>query len=95
MSAAPDKEGDGHAKIAIPEDHHEHHNEKDEPTSPGGMKNSKGWDGKLRVPKSAVLANPEALTDEEYSDDENVMEGEEIAADEGECFFLSPSPSIY
>jgi protein phosphatase 1 regulatory subunit 7 len=49
-----------------------------------GLKNSKGWDGKLRVPpKSAVLANPEALSDPEYSDDENVHEGEEVAADEG------------
>ncbi|KAK4451663.1 hypothetical protein QBC34DRAFT_423654 [Podospora aff. communis PSN243] len=49
-----------------------------------GLKNSKGWDGKLRVPpKSAVLANPEALSDPEYSDDENVHEGEELAADEG------------
>jgi protein phosphatase 1 regulatory subunit 7 len=48
-----------------------------------GMKNSKGWDGKLRVPKSALLSNPEALSDPEYSDDENVMDGEAIKADEG------------
>ena len=46
------------------------------------MKNSKGWDGKLRVPKSALLSNPEALSDPEYSDDDNVMPGEEISADE-------------
>ncbi|KAK3984835.1 protein phosphatase [Cladorrhinum sp. PSN332] len=51
-------------------------------TSPG-LRNSKGWDGKLRVaPKSAILANPEALSDPEYSDDENVVRGEEVAADE-------------
>ncbi len=49
-----------------------------------GLRNSKGWDGKLRVPKSALLANPEALSDPEYSDDENVHPGEELAADEGE-----------
>lgn len=49
-----------------------------------GLKNSKGWDGKLRVPKSAVLANPEALSDPEYSDEDNVVAGEEVAADEGE-----------
>lgn len=47
-----------------------------------GLKNSKGWDGKLRVPKSAVLANPEALSDPEYSDEDNVVAGEEVAADE-------------
>jgi len=61
-----------------------------------GLKNSKGWDGKLRVPKSAVLANPEALSDPEYSDDENVIPGDEVAADEGTglihylLFFLVP-----
>ncbi|KAK4100609.1 L domain-like protein [Parathielavia hyrcaniae] len=47
-----------------------------------GLRDSKGWDGKLRVPRSAVLANPEALSDPEYSDDENVMPGDEVAADE-------------
>ncbi|KAL2128406.1 hypothetical protein VTI74DRAFT_9225 [Chaetomium olivicolor] len=47
-----------------------------------GLRNSKGWDGKLRVPKSALLANPEALSDPEYSDDDNVIPGEEVAADE-------------
>jgi len=48
-----------------------------------GLRNSKGWDGKLRLPKNAVLSNPEALSDPEYSDDENVHPGEEISADEG------------
>lgn len=47
------------------------------------LRNSKGWDGKLRVPKNAVLANPEALSDPEYSDNENVIPGEEVDADEG------------
>ncbi|KAK4136706.1 L domain-like protein [Trichocladium antarcticum] len=47
-----------------------------------GLRNSKGWDGKLRVPRSAVLANPEALSDPEYSDEDNVVPGEEVAADE-------------
>lgn len=50
-------------------------------TSPG-MRNSKGWDGKLRVERSAVLANPEILSDPE-SDDENVLPGETVPADEG------------
>lgn len=48
-----------------------------------GLRDSKGWDGKLRVPKSTTLANPEALSDPEYSDEDNVVPGEEIAADEG------------
>jgi len=40
-----------------------------------------GWDGKLRVEKKAVLANPEALTDPEYSD-EDAPPVDEIEADE-------------
>lgn len=48
-----------------------------------GLRNSKGWDGKLRVPKTALLANPEALSDPEYSDEDNVAPGEELPADEG------------
>jgi protein phosphatase 1 regulatory subunit 7 len=47
------------------------------------MKNSKGWDGKLRLPKSALVSNPEAFSDPEYSDDDNVLRGEDIKADEG------------
>lgn len=44
-----------------------------------------GWDGKLRVaPKKAVLANPEALSDPEYSD-EDAPPVDEIQADEGRC----------
>lgn len=41
-----------------------------------------GWDGKLRVSKQAVLANPEALSDPEYSD-EDAPPPEQIDADEG------------
>ncbi|CAK7235447.1 protein phosphatase regulatory subunit Sds22 [Sporothrix curviconia] len=89
----------------------------------GGLRNSKGWDGKLRLPKrdatppanddddddddendddkdnqsppvsvapggeeekkaGVVLANPEALSDPEYSDDDNVVPGDVISADE-------------
>lgn len=47
------------------------------------LTNGKGWDGKLRVPGRVSLANPEALSDPEYSDDEHVMEGEDIQPDEG------------
>lgn len=42
-----------------------------------------GWDGKLRVNKQATLANPEALSDPEYSD-EDAPPVEQIDADEGE-----------
>jgi protein phosphatase 1 regulatory subunit 7 len=46
-------------------------------------RSSSGWDGKLRVDKKLELANPEALSDPEYSDDEQVLPGEVIGADEG------------
>jgi protein phosphatase 1 regulatory subunit 7 len=45
---------------------------------------SKGWDGKLRLERRPVLHNPEAISDPEYSDEEHVVPGEEISADEGE-----------
>lgn len=48
-----------------------------------GITNDKGWDGKLRVPGRASLANLEALSDPEYSDDDNVVPGQQIEADEG------------
>ena len=48
-----------------------------------GLRDSKGWDGKLRVDRNALLQNPEAISDPEYSDDEHVVRGEEISADEG------------
>jgi len=57
------------------------HQPSDGQPSPG-LRNSKGWDGKLRVQRPS-LANPEALSDPEYSDDENVLPGGEISADEG------------
>ncbi len=50
-------------------------------TSPK-LVDSHGWDGKLRVtPKQAVLANPEALSDPDYSD-EDAPPLDQIAADE-------------
>lgn len=57
-----------------------------------GLRNSKGWDGKLRVPKSAILTNPEALSDPEYSDDENVAPGDEVPADEGKLSHFETNP---
>ncbi|KAK0279408.1 protein phosphatase regulatory subunit Sds22 [Friedmanniomyces endolithicus] len=41
-----------------------------------------GWDGKLRVNKQATLANPEALSDPDYSDDD-APPVDQIEADEG------------
>lgn len=48
------------------------------------VSNRTGWDGKLRVngEKKAVLANPEALEDSDYEDDD-APPPDEIAADEG------------
>jgi protein phosphatase 1 regulatory subunit 7 len=59
-------------------------------SSPGGgtPKSSTGWDGKLRLEKKLELVNPEALSDPEYSDDEQVLAGETIEADEGRIFCL-------
>ncbi|TVY54293.1 Protein phosphatase 1 regulatory subunit SDS22, partial [Lachnellula suecica] len=45
-------------------------------------KSSSGWDGKLRLEKRAELVNPEAISDAEYSDEEQVLAGESIEADE-------------
>lgn len=45
-------------------------------------KSKSGWDGKLRVEKQAVLANPEALDDPEYSDEDGPPP-EQIDADQG------------
>ena len=48
-------------------------------------RSSSGWDGKLRVDKKLELVNPEALSDPEYSDEDQIMPGEDIEADEGTC----------
>lgn len=50
-------------------------------SSKKGPRSSTGWDGKLRVEKKAVITNPEALSDPEYSD-EDAPSPEQIAADE-------------
>lgn len=80
MSSSADKESDQSPHIDIQDDRVAPR--EDAEASPG-MRNSKGWDGKLRIPKSALVTNPEALSDPEYSDDSNVLPGEEISADEG------------
>ncbi|RMY51193.1 hypothetical protein D0863_14659 [Hortaea werneckii] len=42
----------------------------DTSSKPSTPHSKSGWDGKLRVNKQAILANPEALSDPEYSDDD-------------------------
>ena len=44
--------------------------------------NSKGWDGKLRVERKAVVTNAEILSDPEFSDDD-APPVQQISADEG------------
>jgi len=52
-------------------------------TTNGLHSNKSGWDGKLRLDKNkkAVLANPEALSDPDYSD-EDAPPVDQIEADE-------------
>jgi hypothetical protein len=46
------------------------------------MKDKSGWDGKLRVDRRAVVVNPEAVEDPDYSD-EDAPPPEVVEADEG------------
>lgn len=52
------------------------------PTNGSSLRDSKGWDGKLRLDKKAVITNAEVLSDPEYSD-EDAPPVEQISADEG------------
>ncbi|KAK1071409.1 protein phosphatase regulatory subunit Sds22 [Friedmanniomyces endolithicus] len=62
-------------------------------SKPGTPQSKSGWDGKLRVNKQATLANPEALGDPDYSDedappvdhieaDEDLLDGEDFESEE-------------
>lgn len=51
-------------------------------TNASPPRDSKGWDGKLRVDKKATITNPEALSDPDYSD-EDAPPRAQIEADEG------------
>ncbi|KAI0126952.1 protein phosphatases PP1 regulatory subunit sds22 [Xylariales sp. AK1849] len=73
-------------RIELVED--EAHSERGEGNHSPALTDSKGWDGKLRIDRTALLQNPEALSDPEYSDEENVLHGDEISADEGEAATL-------
>ena len=52
-------------------------------TNGGTLQDGKGWDGKLRVNRRAVVTNAEMLSDPEYSD-EDAPPVEQISADEGQ-----------
>ena len=56
-------------------------------TNGTGLQDSKGWDGKLRVDRRAVVTNAEILSDPEYSD-EDAPPVEQIVADEGKYVFV-------
>ncbi|KIX07373.1 uncharacterized protein Z518_02026 [Rhinocladiella mackenziei CBS 650.93] len=71
-------EGKSHhqAQIKIPDTDSSHRN------SSAPLVNSSGWDGKLRMPpRSAVITNPDVLSDPEYSDPD-APPVEQIEADE-------------
>lgn len=50
------------------------------------LRDRQGWDGKLRVEKKAVVANADALSDPEFSD-EDAPPVDSISADEGMAGF--------
>ena len=53
------------------------------------LQDSKGWDGKARVERRAIITNPHALSDGEHSDDEDAPPVEQIDADEGQTVRLA------
>jgi protein phosphatase 1 regulatory subunit 7 len=77
-----EKETTASSHISINGDDAKGH-EADSPQGSTTPRSSSGWDGKLRLEKKAELVNPEAISDPEYSDEEQVLEGEKIEADEG------------
>ena len=57
-------------------------------TNGTGLVDSKGWDGKLRVDRKAVVTNAEILSDPDYSD-EDAPPVKLIDADEGRSVFAT------
>lgn len=72
------EKGSNPPHISINNDDEEHGG----PKTNGTPRSSTGWDGKLRIEKKAELVNPEAISDPEYSDEEQVLPGQTIEADE-------------
>ena len=52
------------------------------PVSESALRDGQGWDGKLRLDRRAVITNPEALSDPDYTDEE-APPVEKVEADEG------------
>lgn len=72
------EEEEAHAQIELPPED----STKQTSSSSAPLTNSSGWDGKLRMPpRNAVLANPEVLSDPDYSDPD-APPVDQIAADE-------------
>lgn len=63
------------------------------PTNGSSLRDSKGWDGKLRLGQKAVIKNAEVLSDPEYSD-EDAPPVEQISADEGNYSLALSSVSL-
>ncbi|KAI0200847.1 protein phosphatase 1 regulatory subunit SDS22 [Astrocystis sublimbata] len=88
LPAEPHVDAAPAGESSAPTDHHATHQ----------LTNSRGWDGKLRIDRRPAYANPEALSDPDYSDEDNVLPGEKINADEGIApsspFPLSPRFSV-
>lgn len=80
------EKGSNPLHISINNDDEEHSG----PKTNGTPRSSTGWDGKLRIEKKAELVNPEAISDPEYSDEEQVLPGQTIEADEGTYLLLIP-----
>lgn len=85
--AAPDVEPEVKAQDSTASEAGTHDNTALDTTSPKAStphSNRTGWDGKLRLnsEKQAVLANPEALENSDYEDDD-APPVDQIAADEG------------
>ena len=95
-STTPSEKAHTPGHISLNEQDVEGHEGSDSITASPRSRSSSGWDGKLRVDKldkKLELVNPEAISDPEYSDDENVLPGETIAADEGTFSSVAGSSS--
>jgi hypothetical protein len=77
-----------HVEVTTRIDENQQERTDDDEQSSHNLRDSKGWDGKLRIDRTVTVQNPEALSDPEYSDEENVLPGESIGADEGILIYL-------
>lgn len=90
-SARDDNEMPQNVELAVDQPTSNHTNS----VTSHSLRDSKGWDGKLRIERNATIHNPEALSDSEYSDEENVLHGDTIGADEGNIPNVSLALNFY